>query len=425
MAEIMISDCPDIALHVPRLLLPAPSVPPETWAVIACDQHTAEPAYWQETARLVGGAPSTLRLVLPEAQLGAGDQAVAVAAINARMAAYLADGTLAEQPPGFMLVERDVGRAVPRRGLVVALDLACFDYREGQRTLIRSTEGTDPKRLPARIAVRQDAVLETPHILVLLDDPERTVVEPLAAARLPLAYDFPLMQGGGRLRGWRVAEAASIASVAKALRALRRGEPPLLYAMGDGNHSFAAARAIWERLQAGGAGPDHPGRFALVELVNVHDDALEFAPIHRLVAGAGAAEVFAALAKHGFARHAGVSPDRWQGAAAHCIPYVAGDERGVVVLDRPRHTLAVASLQHALDEFAATRPALALDYIHGDDALASLAAPPRCVGFMLPPMDKHDLFRTVVRDGAAPRKTFSLGEAHEKRYYFECRRIRP
>ena len=422
----MNSDYPDIALRVPRLLLPAPCVPAETWAVIACDQHTSEPAYWQETARLVGEAPSTLHLVLPEARLGAGDRAAAVAAINARMAAYLVDGTLVEQPPGFMLVEREVGRAVPRRGLVVTLDLAHFDYREGSRPLIRSTEGTDPKRLPARIAVRQDAVLETPHILVLIDDPERTVIEPLAAARLPLGYDFTLMQGGGRLRGWRVADAASIASVAKALRALRRGEPPLLYAMGDGNHSFAAARAVWERLRASGAGPDHPGRFALVELVNVHDDALEFAAIHRLVAGVEAAEVFAALAEHGFARHAGGSPDRRRDAGvAHAIPYVAGAERGVVVLQRPRHTLAIASLQHALDDFAARRSALALDYIHGDDALVSLAAPPRRVGFLLPPMDKHEVFRTVVRDGAAPRKTFSLGEAHEKRYYFECRRIRP
>lgn len=422
----MNSDYPDIALRVPRLLLPAPSVPAETWAVIACDQHTSEPAYWQETARLVGEAPSTLHLVLPEARLGAGDRAAAVTAINARMAAYLADGTLVEQPPGFMLVERDVGRAVPRQGLVVALDLAHFDYREGSQPLIRSTEGTDPKRLPARIAVRQDAVLETPHILVLIDDPERTVIEPLAAARLPLAYDFPLMQGGGRLRGWRVADAAPIASVARALRALRRGEPPLLYAMGDGNHSFAAARAVWERLRTGGAGPEHPGRFALVELVNVHDEALEFAPIHRLVAGVEAAEVFAALAEHGFARHAGGGPDPSRDTGVgHAIPYVAGAERGVLVLQRPRHTLAIASLQHALDDFAARCSALALDYIHGDDALVSLAAPPRRVGFLLPPMDKRDLFASVVRDGATPRKTFSLGEAHEKRYYFECRRIRP
>ena len=201
----MARDYPNIALHVPQLLLPAPAVAAAKWAVIACDQHSAAPAYWQETARLVGDAPSTLNLVLPEAHLGAGDRAAAVAAIHARMETYLADGTLVEQPPGFMLVERAVDGGAPRRGLVVALDLAHYDYRAGSASQIRSTEGTDAKRLPARIDVRDGAPLETPHILVLIDDPERTVIEPLCRERLPLAYDFELMQGGGRLRGWRVA----------------------------------------------------------------------------------------------------------------------------------------------------------------------------------------------------------------------------
>lgn len=420
-------DYPDIALHVPRLLLPAPGVAPAKWAVIACDQHSAAPAYWQETARLVGDEPSTLHLVLPEAHLEDGDRAAAVAAIHARMAAHLADGTLVEQPPGFMLVERSVGGATPRRGLVVALDLAHFDYRAGSSSLIRSTEGTDAKRLPARIDVRDGAALETPHILVLIDDPQRTVIEPLCGERLPLAYDFMLLQGGGRLRGWHVAEGALINAVAEALAALRRGTPPLLYAMGDGNHSFAAARAVWERLQENGAGPAHPARFALVELVNVHDPALRFAPIHRLLANVDAEAVFDALAAEGFVRRVdGEAHGSPAGPAeGHCIPYVAGDERGAVIHRRPQFALPVASLQHALDALAARVPTLAMDYIHGDDVLLDLAAKPGHVGFLLPPMDKHDLFPTVARDGATPRKTFSLGEAQEKRYYFECRRIRP
>ena len=177
-------DYPEVGLHVPTLLLPRPDVPKETWAVVACDQFTSQPEYWQRTRELVGDKPSTLHLVLPEAHLGQGDREQAVTAINGRMASYLANDVLREQPPGFMLVERDVGRATPRRGLLVALDLEHFDYSEGAQTLIRSTEGTDAGRLPARIAVRQDAPLETPHVLVLIDDPQHTVIEPLF--KLPL-----------------------------------------------------------------------------------------------------------------------------------------------------------------------------------------------------------------------------------------------
>ena len=417
-------DFPNIALHVPQLLLPAPAVSPERWAVIACDQHTAAPSYWEETARQVGDAASTLNLVLPEAHLGTGDRDAAVAAIHQCMASYVADGILVAAPPGFMLVARDVGRAAPRRGLLVALDLEQFDYRDGAQTLIRSTEGTDPQRLPARMAVRDGAALETPHILVLIDDPQRTVIEPLFQAQLPLAYDFALMQGGGRVRGWRVAEAGLIEGVVHALGALKRGEPPLLYAMGDGNHSFAAARAVWEGLRVRGAGPDHPARYALVELVNLHDDALQFAPIHRLLANVDVEAVFAVLAVEGFVRHVGAEAPA-AGQDAHCIPYVAGSERGVIVQAPRSSLLATASLQTTLDAYQAQSPALTMDYIHGDDTLAALAAHPRSLGFLLPPMDKHDLFPTVVRHGATPRKTFSLGEAHEKRYYYECRRIQP
>ena len=419
---------PNIALHVPQLLLPAPGVAAAKWAVIACDQHSAVPAYWQETARLVGDAPSTLNLVLPEAHLGTGDRAAAVAAIHARMETYLADGTLVEQPPGFMLVERAVDDAAPRRGLVVALDLAHYDYRAGSASLIRSTEGTDAKRLPARMDVRDGAAMETPHILVLIDDPTCTVIEPLCRERLPLAYDFELMQGGGRLRGWRVAEGALIDGVAEALAALRQGTPPLLYAMGDGNHSFAAARAVWEGLEAAGAGPNHPARYALVELVNLHDPALRFAPIHRLLAYVDDEAVLKGLRARGFVSHLGIGPDAWpapEPGGTQCFPYVSRREIGAVLMPRPKFALPAATLQHALDELATEMPALAMDYIHGSDVLKELARKPGHIGFLLPPMDKHDLFATVARDGATPRKTFSLGEAHEKRYYFECRRIRP
>lgn len=418
---------PEIGLHVPTLLLPQADVALESWSVVACDQYTSQPEYWQETARLVGDRPSTLHLVLPEAQLGRDDRVAAITRINGRMVEYLSSGVLEAQPPGFMLVERTVGRAVPRRGLVVALDLDAFDYRPGARELVRSTEGTDRNRLPARIAVRREAALETPHIMVLIDDPGRTVIEPLFRHDLAPAYDFELMQGGGRLRGWHVSDAALIDGVASRLAALRAGEPPLIYAMGDGNHSFAAAKAVWEEIRAT-VPPNHPGRYGLVELVNVHDEALDFEPIHRLVLGVPASDVLAAMAAHGFRRRTFAGREAWGRACddlgiGHRIPYIAGPEFGVVEMDAPSHRLPTATLHAFLDAFL-DRTDAEIDYIHGDDVLLELAAGEGRVGFLLPAMDKHDLFRTVIEDGATPRKTFSLGEPHEKRYYLECRRIR-
>ncbi|MEE2628971.1 MAG: DUF1015 domain-containing protein, partial [Candidatus Latescibacterota bacterium] len=235
--------------------------------------------------RVVGTAPSSLHLVFPEVYLDSANREEAIAGINQRMQEYLADGVLVEQRPGFMLVERNVGRASTRKGLIVALDLEQYDYRDGTQKLIRTTEGTDEGRLPPRIQVRQEASLETPHIMVLIDDPQRTVIEPLFLKDLEEAYDVELMLGGGRVRGWRIDDGQLIDEVAAHIARLSRGEPPMAYAMGDGNHSFATARAVWEQLKAEAEDEslvmNHPARYAIVELVNVHDDGLEFAPIHR------------------------------------------------------------------------------------------------------------------------------------------------
>ena len=237
--------------------------------------------------RIVGDDPSTLQLIFPEAYLQETCREQTIAGINQRMQAYLKSGVLVEQRPGFMLVEREVGCAAPRKGLVVALDLEQYDYRDRAQKLIRATEGTDQSRLPPRIQVREKASLETPHIMVLIDDPQQTVIEPLDEKDLKLAYDFELMLGGGRLRGWHIDDEVLIDQIAGRLARLACGEPPLIYALGDGNHSFATARAVWERLKAQAEDVrqimNHPARYALAELVNVHDEGLEFAPIHRVV----------------------------------------------------------------------------------------------------------------------------------------------
>lgn len=428
---------PEIALHVPALLLPRPGIPLAAWSVIACDQYTSQGEYWEEARRLVGETPSTLDLVLPEAHLRLGDPEETIGRINQRMARFLTDGTLVEHPPGLMLVEREVGRSAPRQGLLVALDLEHFDFRDGARELIRSTEGTDPARLPARMAVRRHAPLEAPHILVLIDDPNGTVIEPLSRCDLPQAYDFELMQGGGRVRGRWVNGEELIGATASRLAALVRGDPPMLYAMGDGNHSFAAARGIWEEsTERGPQGTHHPGRFALVELVNIHDPALCFEPIHRLVDTLEPQALLQAMAKdfaHQGVRHR-TYPDEgtWRrgcadgaGSRAHRVPYRTATAFGVVEIEEPDLKLETATLHAFLDPYLEAHGAASVDYIHGEDALAELCRTEGRIGFVMPAMDKHDLFASVVEHGATPRKTFSLGEADEKRFYLECRRIRP
>jgi uncharacterized protein (DUF1015 family) len=287
-----------IALQVPTLLLPKANIDLSRWAVIACDQYTSEPAYWEKVEALTAGSPSTCHLIFPEVYLEEPDSEERIRRVNQEMERYLAEGILVSQQPGFLAVDRQTQAVPSRKGLIAALDLEQYDYREGAQSLIRATEGTILDRLPPRIRVREQASIELPHIMVLIDDPQQTVVEPLFEGPREPAYDFPLMLGGGHIRGWRVDDADSIQRVATALERLadpeqfaRRydvaGRPVVLYAMGDGNHSFATAKAIWEKLK--GEAPDrqaimdHPARFALVELVNLHDPGLEFEAIHRVL----------------------------------------------------------------------------------------------------------------------------------------------
>lgn len=434
---------PAIALHVPRILLPAEGIDLKKWAVIACDQYTSQPEYWEKVAGIVGDAPSTLHMIYPEAYLEAADRRQRVDRINGTMGQYLDEGKLIELPPGFVLVDRQTPHAPSRKGLMVALDLEQYDYGDGGQTLIRSTEGTMVERLPPRIEVRRDAPLELPHIMVLIDDPQATVIEPLLDADLEGLYDVPLMTSGGRVRGWRVDGQALDRAVA-ALEGLARdsavgGAAPLLYAMGDGNHSFATAKEVWEEVKRGGvaADSDHPARYALVELVNLHDDGLTFEPIHRVAFGVRADEVlgqmeaFFAAAGGRVELHESADPATWRrdcldaGAAdEHRLPFVAGGRCGVAVVKKPRHQLEVVSLQAFLDDYCAGRDDVRLDYIHGDRALEELGGQDGNIGFYARVIDKHALFRTIALDGALPRKSFSLGEPEEKRYYLEARRIR-
>jgi len=439
---------PAIALHVPTILLPRPEVDLNRWSVIACDQYTSRPEYWAKVAEIVGESPSTLNLIFPEVYLEDADAGERVTRINEAMRRYLGQGVLEEQAPGFVLVDRSTAHVPSRKGLIAALDLEAYDYRPGATTLIRATEGTIVDRLPPRIKVREHAPIELPHIMVLIDDPERTVIEPLFEKKLGKAYDFPLMLKGGHLKGWRIIDEADIRQVAGRLEALASPErfqarygvddpAVMLYAMGDGNHSFATAKAIWERLKQEADDPSaimaHPARYALVELVNLHDPGLEFEAIHRVLFGVDPDRLLGAMGNFYRANGEAFS---WQAVAdpaaaadlpgedgTHRIPFVFADRKGVIEVAGPRFNLAVATLQASLDHFLSHNPGVRIDYIHGAETVSELGAKPGNAGFFLPAISKHELFKTIVLDGALPRKTFSMGEADEKRFYLEARKI--
>ena len=438
-----------LALQVPTILLPKADIDLRRWAVIACDQYTSEPEYWQAADRLVAGQPSTLRLIFPEVYLEDADSDKRIADINASMDQYLADGVLTAQQQGFILLDRQTSHVASRKGLIVALDLEAYDYRPGAKTLIRATEGTIVDRLPPRIRVRENAAVELPHIMVLIDDPEQTVIEPLFAADLEQAYDFELMQGSGHLRGWKVTQENLLEQVGSALGRLAEQErfqkrydvdddEVMLYAMGDGNHSFATAKAIWEQLKSKAADPaevmDHPARYALVELVNLHDPGLEFEAIHRVLFSVDVAELLKNAEDYyrqvgtpcrieWFDGQAAAVAAAGAAGAAHAVPFVAAGRYGLLKIDDPALTLEVATLQNFLDTYLKHHSSTRIDYIHGEEAVTRLGGQQGNVGFYLPAISKHDLFRTIVRDGALPRKTFSMGEADEKRFYLEARRI--
>jgi hypothetical protein len=429
--------------RLPRTCLPRPDIDLKTWAVVACDQYTSEPEVWRELAREIGDAPSSLHLIFPEVYLGSADAPARIRRIQETMRSYLGSGLLRERE-GAIYVERTIGDRV-RRGLMLELDLEHYDFDSRSTSLIRPTEGTIVARLAPRIEVRRGAELEVPHILVLIDDPAQTVIEPIGAGRETLTklYQSELMLGGGRVAGYAV-DAARAERAVQALDALARPRafaarygvpvdtPVMLFAVGDGNHSLATAKSIWDGVK-GSVGMDHPSRYALVEVENIHDPALGFAPIHRLLFGVSV-DVRQALAEtfgsqlsctdmpSAAAMRERVHALQGPGQAAGLIG--PGARFSVIAIADPPSTLAVGTLQPFIDRLIERGGARDVDYVHGDDVLERLATIDGNVGLHLPTVSKSDLLRRVVREGPLPRKTFSMGEANEKRFYVEARRIR-
>ena len=391
------------------------------WAVIACDQFTSEPEYWAEAERTRQGSPSTLDLFLPEAYIEEKGDAE-IERINARMAEYRAS-VLRVIPDSLVYVERTQSDGKVRRGIVGKIDLEQYDYGRDAKLPVRATEGTVLERIPPRVKIRRGAALELPHVMLLVNDPDRRLIEPLADQKneMECLYDFDLMLGGGHAAGYRLSGEKMQALLCEfdALGGNGSVEAPVIFAVGDGNHSLASAKAFYEELKqtlTPEQAKTHPARYALAEVVNLHDSALEFEPIYRVVFHCDPDDLLSELR-----RYAGAPLD---GTAAQTVQYLTAAQTGTLTFLHPSHSLTVGTLQNFLDAYQQTHPTVKCDYIHGEGAVRALAGDTNAVGFLFAGMEKQELFPAVESDGALPRKTFSMGEARDKRYYIESREIR-
>ncbi len=424
----------DIGFSPADILLPREDIDMERWAVVACDQYTSQKEYWEEADRIAGDAPSTLRLILPECYLEESGREERIRAIDSKMQEYLDEGVFRIFPDSYVLVKRDTETGT-RYGLVGKLDLEAYDYSPSSVSLIRATEGTILSRIPPRKEIRKNAVLELPHIMVLISDSARSVIEPLAEKRESLRklYDSPLMLGGGHVAGYLVESEEDKEAVNAALSAIySRLDPenPLLFAMGDGNHSLAAAKSSWEDIKQklpASEREHHPARYALVEIENIFDPGLEFEPIHRAffsITRSAFDEILSHHAKRIEKQKVAGTEEGVKKIARlrQSFVLIADGETWVYTLDGTERELCAWTIQSVIDEMLSSSKG-EVDYIHGIDAVEELAEK-GAIGVILPDISKKTFFQSILTDRAFPRKTFSIGHANEKRYYIEARKIR-
>ena len=379
----------------------------QRWSVIACDQFTSDPAYWQRVRKFVNDSPSTLHMILPEAELGTADDAV-IGKINDTMLTYLNGGIFSEFKQSYVYVERTLQNGSIRQGIIGMIDLAHYEYNPALHPMISATENTVLERIPPRVAVRKDAAIEFPHVLLLCEDEQNRLIDAVAERKdtLPKLYDFDLMEGGGHIAGWLLQGS----DAEKFDAALYEYEKNNVYLVGDGNHSLVTAKTCYKNLKAGDAANDmHPARYALVELENIFSPAMVFEPIHRIITHTDPVVLLRDLQK--ICTEEGVS-----------VPWVTADAQGEIRLPVPAGELTVGVLQDFLDCWLADNEG-EIDYIHDAEAVENLAKAPGSIGFLLPAMPKHSLFHFVQTGRTLPRKTFSMGHGSEKRYYLEGRKI--
>ena len=402
----------------------------EKWAVVACDQYTSEPEYWKEVENIVGDAPSTLKITLPEIYLEQDNVAERIANINKEMDYLLSTSFFKTLDNSLIYLERTGADGKVRKGIIGMVDLEDYSYEKGSQSLIRATEGTVLERIPPRVRVRENASLELPHVMLLIDDEKKEIIEGLTdkVTSEEVVYDFDLMQNGGHVKGYKVPENL-MDGIFKGLEELAdknnfeakynvKDKGVLLFSVGDGNHSLATAKACYENLKktmSEEEAKNNPARYALVEVVNLHSDALEFEPIHRVVFGVEPAKMI-----EEFEKYYDVSRTPGEGQK---VEYVYEGKSETLYIKNPKSNLAVGSLQMFIDSYIKEHGGK-VDYIHGDDVTKELGSKPGNIGFLLPPMAKTELFKTVILDGALPRKTFSMGHSYDKRYYLEARKIK-
>ncbi|WP_294451483.1 DUF1015 domain-containing protein [uncultured Gemmiger sp.] len=416
-----------------RILLPAPGTPLDPWACIAVDQFTSQPEYWQKAEALAKDKPSTLHIVLPEAYLGTDGEEARLESIRRTMSDYRRS-LLTRVVNGFVYLERTQMDGTVRQGLVGAVDLEAYSFEKNATPAIRPSENTVVERIPPRLRVRRGAELETPHVMLLADDEDCTLIEPIGreTSRLPLLYDGELMLGGGHLTGWAVEDPALIAQIEQAVAGLgdparyaarwpeAAGQPPMTLAVGDGNHSLATAKAYWEERKqtlTPAQRETDPARYCLVEVCNVHSPAIEIEPIHRVLFGIGEEAVLAKLQSWADSRSI-----RLGDGGEQCFTLVSPEGERTVGMSGALEPLTVGTAEAFVGALLADCPDASVDYVHGEDAVRQLAQK-GAVGMLMPGLKKADLFRGVVLGGVLPRKTFSMGHAEEKRYYNECRSL--
>ncbi len=396
------------------------------WSVVACDQYTSEPEYWEKVKEYVGSEPSSLNLIFPEIYLSEGEKRIEK--INETMNEYLKNDIFEEFKNSLIYVERTIANGKTRRGIVGCIDLEEYDFNKGSVSAVRATEGTVLERIPPRVKIRENASLELPHIMILIDDEDKKIIEVLAQKKQDLKklYDFDLMAGSGHLSGYLL-ENAECEKVFAGMDMLWeefdskyniKGAAKLIFAVGDGNHSLATAKTCWERVKkdlSESERKNHPARYSLCEIVNLHDESLEFEPIHRVVFNVDCEKLLKEM-------HEYYNISDKENGGQH-IKYVTENTQGDIYITDPSSELTVGTLQNFLDEYI-NKHGGEVDYIHGDDVVYKLGTQKNNIGFILPAMSKNELFKTVIIDGALPRKTFSMGEARDKRFYLEAKRIK-
>ena len=419
-----------------HILLPDASVPLGQWGCIACDQFTSDRDYWAKAEQAAAGGPSALRLILPEVYLGESDQQARVDQIHKAMEQYDRE-VLTRAVDGFVYVERTLQSGRVRQGLVGRVDLEAYNYHLGSLPLVRPSEHTVEERIPPRMAVRRGARLETPHVMMLADDPDRLLIEPVGRQKEKLRplYDGELMLGGGHVAGWAVEDPALIRQIEDAMEVLSSQETflakypgapndrPMALAVGDGNHSLATAKAYWEELKktlTPQEQKDHPARWCLAEVCNVRSDAVEIEPIHRVLFNTSYDTVLLNLVTWSDENLAGI---RFGDSFEQKLQLMGPRDRCHLSFENPSAPLGVGTVDEFVEYFLENHPEARVDYVHDEAAVRSFCEKEGAVGMLLPAMRKGDLFRGVVLGGVLPRKTFSLGHAEEKRYYIECRRI--